>query len=77
MPISIRLERSLERRLNAACRRERKTRSALIRDALAAYLRPNQANLGEALAEALAASPRGFGLKRDQPAAADQRDWTA
>jgi len=75
MPISIRLKPSLERLLNATCRRERKTRSALIHEALAAYLRPTQANLGEALAEALAASPRGFGVERDQPAAADQRDW--
>lgn len=77
MPISIRLKPRLERLLNAACRRERKTRSALIHEALAAYLRPHQANLGEALAEALAASPRGFGVERDQPAAADQRDWAA
>jgi len=75
MPISIRLKPSLERLLNATCRRERKTRSALIHEALASYLRPKQANLGEALAEALAASPRGFGVERDQPAAADQRDW--
>lgn len=77
MPISVRLKPNLERLLNAACRRERKTRSALIHEALAAYLRPKQANLGDAIAKALAASPRGFGLERDQPVSADKRDWVA
>ena len=77
MPISIRLKPNLERLLNAECRRERKSRSALIHEALAAYLRPKQPNLGDAIAEALAASPRGFGIERDQPAATDKRDWGA
>lgn len=77
MPVSVRLKPNLERLLKAACRRERKTRSALIHEALSAYLRPKQANLGDALADALAASPRGFGVERDQPAAADERDWAA
>ena len=77
MPISVRLKPQLERLLDSACKRERKTRSELVHEALAAFLRPKRGNLGDAIAEALAASPRGFGIQRNQPAAAESRDWPA
>jgi predicted transcriptional regulator len=77
MPISVRLKPQLERLLDSACKRERKTRSALVHEALAAFLRPKRANLGDAIAEALATSPRGFGIQRKQPTAAETRDWPA
>ena len=77
MAISVRLKPELSKVLERECKRQRKTRSALIHEALAAYLKPKQANLGDALADALAASPRGFGVERGQPAAADERDWAA
>lgn len=77
MAISVRLKPELSKVLERECKRQRKTRSALIHEALAAYLKPKQRNLGEALAEALAASPRGFGIERAQPATVDKRDWAA
>ena len=77
MPISVRLNPDLEKKLAAACRRERKTRSALIHEALVAYLAPKQPNLGEALAAVLTVSPKGLGIEREQPPAADPRDWAA
>lgn len=77
MTISVRLKPELSKVLERECKRQRKTRSALIQEALAAYLKPRQRNLGDAFSEALAASPRGFGIKRAQPAAVDERDWTA
>lgn len=77
MAISVRLKPELSKVLERECKRQRKTRSALIHEALAAYLKPKQRNLGEAFAEALATSPRGFGIKREQPATVDERDWTA
>lgn len=77
MPISVRLKPELERLLAAASRRERKSRSAIIHDALAARLKPKQRNLGDAIAEALRVAPGGFGIERDQPALPDKRDWAA
>ena len=77
MAISVRLKPELSKILERECKRQRKTRSALIHEALAAYLKPKQRNLGEALAAALAISPRGFGIKREQPVSVDKRDGTA
>jgi predicted transcriptional regulator len=75
MPISVRLKPELERRLDAACRRERKNRSALVHEALAADLTPKGRNLADVISEALAASPGGFRLERNQPSAGDKRNW--
>lgn len=77
MAISVRLKPELSKVLARECKRQRKTRTALIHEALDAYLNPKQVNLGDAFAEALAASPKGFGIERAQPAAADVRDWKA
>lgn len=75
MPISVRLKPELERLLAAASRRQRRSRSAIIHEALAARLQPAQRSLGDAIAEALAASPGGLGIERAQPAAPDRRSW--
>ena len=75
--ISVRLKPELSKVLERECKRQHKTRTALIHEALAAYLKPQQRNLGDALADALAAAPRGFGIERAQPVTADPRDWTA
>ena len=77
MTISVRLKPELSKILERECKRQRKTRSALIQEALIAYLKPAQRNLGDALAEALSTTPQGFGIERAQPAAVDERDWTA
>ena len=77
MTISVRLKPELSKVLERECKRQHKTRTALIHEALAAYLKPKQRNLGDVLSEALAASPRGFGMERAQPVTADPRDWTA
>ena len=52
MTISVRLKPELSKVLERECKRQRKTRSALIQEALAAYLKPRQRNLGDALSEA-------------------------
>ena len=77
MTISVRLKPELSKVLERECKRQHKTRTTLIHEALAAYLKPKQRNLGDVLSEALAASPRGFGIERAQPVTADPRDWTA
>jgi predicted transcriptional regulator len=77
MAISVRLKPELSKVLERECKRQRKTRSTLIQEALAAYLKPKQRNLGEVLAEALVGAPRGFGIKRKPPATVDRRAWTA
>ena len=77
MAISVRLKPELSKVLERECKRQRKTRTALIHEALDAYLNAKRRNLGDAFAEALAASPKGFGIERLQPAAPDERDWTA
>jgi hypothetical protein len=61
--------------LDAAARRERKSRSAIIREALAARLRPVKPHLGDTIREALAGRPDGFALERNQPRKADRRAW--
>ena len=45
MPTSIRLKPDIEKLLDKACKRQGRTRSALIHDALAAFLDPQQARL--------------------------------
>jgi predicted transcriptional regulator len=75
MPISVRLKPELEQLLDKASRRNRKSRSAVIHDALTAFLKPQHPKLGAAIRHALAITPRGFGIGREQPRAADKRDW--
>ena len=75
MPISVRLKPDLEQLLDKASRRDRRSRSALIHDALTAFLKPQQPKLGAAIRHALSITPRGFGIEREQPPAADKRDW--
>jgi predicted transcriptional regulator len=75
MPISVRLKPEIERLLDKASRRDRRSRSALIHDALTAFLKPQHPKLGAAIRQALVKAPRGFGIGREQPPAADKRDW--
>jgi predicted transcriptional regulator len=75
MPISVRLKPDLERLLEDASRRDRRSRSALIQDALTAFLKPQHPRLGTAIRDALARMPRGLGIEREQPPAAEKRDW--
>jgi predicted transcriptional regulator len=75
MPISVRLKPELEKQLAAAARRERKSRSAIIHEALTARFAPVRPPLGEAVRRALAAAPGGFGIERDQPSVAEPRAW--
>ena len=74
MPISVRLKPEIEQLLDKASRREHRSRSALIHDALAAFLAPQRPKLGAAIRGALAKAPQGFGLEREQPKEADERD---
>ena len=75
MPISVRLKPELEHLLDKTSRRARRSRSALIHEALAAFLKPQRPKLGAAIRHALSEMPRGFGIEREQPKAADKRDW--
>ena len=75
MAISVRLRPDIEKMLQRECKRQHKTRTALIHEALAAFLQPERPRLGDVIREVLADSPAGLGLRRDQPEAADTRDW--
>ena len=75
MPVSVRLKPDVEQLLKQACKQKRKTRSALIHEALVAYLKSGKPRLGDVIREALAKSPQGFGLERRQPRATDKRAW--
>ncbi len=75
MPVSVRLKPEVERLLDEASRRERKTRSAVIHDALAAFLKHKRPGLGDAVRRALAEAPGGLAIEREQPAATDKRAW--
>ena len=75
MPISVRLKPELEQLLDKTSRRERRSRSALIHDALTAFLKPQRPKLGETIRRALAAAPEGFAIERAQPKTGDKRDW--
>jgi predicted transcriptional regulator len=75
MPISVRLKPDLEALLDKASRHARKSRSAIIHEALAEFLKPQHPKLGTAIRLALSELPRGAGITRKQPAAPDRRDW--
>ena len=75
MPISVRLKPDLERLLDAAVRRERKSRSAIVHEALTARLQPLRARLGDVIRAALVDAPDGLALDRGQPKAAEKRAW--
>ena len=75
MPMSVRLKPEVERLLDRACKRGRKTRSALIHEALTAYLEPRKARLGDVIRDALGKPAEGFYLVRSQPRSADKRNW--
>ena len=75
MPLSVRLKPDLEQLLDAAARRERKSRSAIIHEALAARLQPVKPRLGGVIRQARAAMQDGFALERKQPRKADRRAW--
>lgn len=75
MPLSVRLKPEIERLLDTTSRRERKTRSAVIHDALAAFLKHRRPRLGDAIRHALTEAPEGFGMERKQPRAAERRAW--
>ena len=75
MPLSVRLKPELEQLLDAAARREKKSRSAIIHEALAARLRPVKPRLGDAIRRALADTADGFALEREQPRKPDRRAW--
>ena len=75
MPISVRLKPELENLLDKASQRNRRSRSALIHAALAAFLKPQRPKLGAAIRRALAEMPEKLGIEREQPKAADKRDW--
>ena len=75
MLISVHLKPDISQALQRECKRQNKTRSALIQEALDAYLTARQRNLADAFAEALAASPGGFGIERAQPGSSSTREW--
>jgi predicted transcriptional regulator len=75
MPISIRLKPDIEQLLDQRARREHKTRTDLIHEALVAWLKPASPGLGSAIREALVDAPDGFGIERSQPPESDPRDW--
>ena len=75
MAVSVRLKPDISKALERECKRQRKTRTALIHEALVAFLQPARPRLGDVIRELLADSPQGLGLERNQPAVADQRDW--
>ena len=75
MPLSVRLKPELEQLLDAAARRERKSRSAIIHEALTARLRPVKPRLGDVIRAALAGTSDGFALERKQPSKTDRRAW--
>ena len=75
MPLSVRLKPELKQLLDATARREHKSRSAIIHEALAARLRPVKPRLGDVIRGALASTSDGFALERKQPGKVDRRAW--
>jgi predicted transcriptional regulator len=71
----VRLKPDLEELLDATARRERKSRSAIIHEALAARLRPVKPRLGDVIRAVLATAPAGLRLERKQPSKTDRRAW--
>ena len=76
MSISVRLKPEISKVLERECKRQRKTRTALIHEALAAYLQPQRPRLGDVLRDVTADTPQGWGLERNQPQESDPRDWS-
>lgn len=74
MTLSVRLKPELARLLDKACRQQRKSRTALVHDALTQYLRPARPRLGDVIREVLADCPQGLGIERVQPAAPEPRE---
>jgi predicted transcriptional regulator len=75
MSISVRLKPEISKVLERECKRQRKTRTALIHEALTAFLQPQRPKLGDVLREVMADTPQGWGLERNQPKQSDPRDW--
>jgi len=75
MLVSLRIKPEVAPLLKQACRAGRKTRTAVIHEALEAYLRRGETPLGEAIRQALAVAPKGMGLRRRQPRRAERRRW--
>ena len=67
MSISVRLKPAISKVLERECKRQRKTRTALIHEALAAYFQPERKRLGDVLRDVMADTPQGWGLERNQP----------
>ena len=75
MLVSLRLKPEVGRLLKQACKSDHKTRTAVIHEALEAYLKPGEVPLGEVIRRALKETPEGFGVERAQPRKADRRAW--
>ena len=73
MLVSLRLKPEVVRLLKQACKSERKTRTAVIHDALKQYLSPLRPPLGDVIREVLADCPEGLGIERLQPFAPEPR----
>ncbi len=75
MSISVRLKPDISEVLERECKRQRKTRTALIHEALAAYLQPKRPRLGDILRDVVADTPQGWGLECNQPQEIDPREF--
>ncbi len=75
MAVSVRLKPDISKALERECKRQRKTRTALIHEALVAFLQPVRPRLGDVIREVLADAPQGLGIERNQPKDIDARDW--
>jgi len=75
MSISVRLKPELAKMLERECKRRRKTRTALIHEALIAFLHPPRPRLGDLFRDVLADLPEGLGIERGSQGVADRRDW--
>ena len=75
MTLSVRLKPDVAKVLDRECKRQRKTRTDLIHEALVAFLHPQRPRLGDVIRDVLADSPEGLGLERTQPEMSDTRDW--
>lgn len=76
MSISVRLKPELSKVLERECKRQRKTRTALIHEALTAFLQPSRPRLGDVIRDVLTDAPQGLGIERGLPGVAERRDWT-
>lgn len=75
MLVSLRIKPDVAPLLKQACKAGRKTRTAVIHEALEAYLKRSEAPLGDVIRQALKGTPGGFGLERRQPRRAERRKW--